>query len=95
MFVKSLLKLHRYRKFDYRPRHFDETKDKFNELRVQKGLESKQSNAVQNLKRSNYRKQWHASRQITSHSGTSLRISIIALILFLISFFVLRYLKFI
>ena len=38
MFLKSLINLHKYRKFDYRPRFYDETREKYDELRVQKGM---------------------------------------------------------
>jgi hypothetical protein len=38
MFFKSLVNLHKYRKFDYRSRYYDETREKYDELRVQKGM---------------------------------------------------------
>ena len=90
MFVKSLLNLHKYRRFDYRPRYSDETKDKINDLRVQKGLEPRNNKPSSFSKSNNLRTQWSDSRKMTSHSGTSFRISIIFAILCIVAYFVIR-----
>ena len=93
MFIKSLLKLHRYRKFDYRPRYYDETRDKINELKIQKGYDSKEVSAASKFKRENKIKSWNSSRKISSSSGSSLRIAIIFVILCFMCYMALRLIK--
>ena len=91
MFIKSLLNLHSYRKFDYKPRYYNETKDKINEIREKRGFEPREFK--ESSKRISFRKHWENSNKLTSPGATSFRISIILFILCLIAYFILRSIK--
>lgn len=84
MFIKSLLKLHSYRKFDYQPRYYNEQK----EQREQR-LENKRL-LRDTEKRISFRKGWHADAKVHSTRSSSFRIAIIAGVLILASYFFLR-----
>ena len=93
MFVKSLLRLHRYRKFDYRPRYSDNTRDKINELKIQKGYDVTEVKPGSKFRREKTIKNWNNSRNITTSSSSSLRIAIIFAILCFVCYLVLRVAK--
>lgn len=90
MFIKSLLKQHSHRTFDYRPRHYDSTRDKINEKRIQKGYDAIESNASSELKRINFRNNIYDSKKFRASGNTSLRIAIIFVILCFIMYLFLR-----
>lgn len=94
MFIKSLLKQHRYRTFDYRPRHFDTTRDKINEKRIQKGFDTIESTSGSQLKRINFRNNIYDTNRQRSSGTTSMRIALIFVILSAICYFVLRFMNF-
>ena len=94
MFIKSLLKQHKYRTFDYRPRHYDTTRDKINEKRLQKGFDPIESNASSELKRMTFRKHIYDSKRLHSNSNSSFRIAIIFVILCFICYIILRFMNF-
>ena len=89
MFVKSLINLHRYRKFDYRPRYYDETRDKFNEIRVQKGMKEYSGDGNNSGKRISFRKK--IDSQKFGSTTSSFKIALIFIILCLASYFLLIY----
>lgn len=93
MFVKSLLRLHRYRKFDYRPRYSSDTKDKIAELRIQKGMESNDMSKATKFKREKKIQSWSNTRNISTSSSSSLRIAIIFSILCFICYIIFRMVK--
>lgn len=84
MFIKSLLRLHSYRKFDYQPRYYDEQKEQ-REQRLQNKRLLRDSE-----KRISFRKGWHAEAKMGSSRSSSFRIAIIAGVLILICYFFLR-----
>lgn len=84
MFIKSLLRLHSYRKFDYQPRYFDEQK----EQREQR-LENRRL-LRDTEKRISFRTGWHAESKMHSSRSSSFRIAIIAGVLILGCYFILR-----
>ena len=96
MFIRSLLKLHSYRKFDYRPRYNQTTRDKFNEKRLQKNLPERnphRETTYESLKENspiNFRKQWGADKRKNSTSRSSLRIAILFVILLGICYYILN-----
>lgn len=94
MFIKSLLKQHKYRKFDYRPRYFDSTRDKINEKRIQKGFDPINSNASSELKRITFRNQIYNNKRHYSNSNSSFRIAIIFVILCFSCYIILRFINF-
>ncbi|HBK83364.1 MAG TPA: hypothetical protein DDZ41_07170 [Flavobacterium sp.] len=87
MFLKSLLRLHSYRKFDYQPRYYNEQKEQREQRLQEKRL------IRDTEKRISFRTGWHAESKMHSSSSSSFRIAIIAGVLILISFFILRSLK--
>lgn len=87
MFIKSLLRLHSYRKFDYQPRYYNEQK----EQREQR-LENRRL-LRDTEKRISFRTGWRADAKVGSSMSSSFRIAIIAGVLILISYFFLRYLN--
>ena len=87
MFIKSLLRLHSYRKFDYQPRYYSEQKEQREQRLLDKRL------LRDSEKRISFRSGWHAESKMHSSSSSSLRIAIIAAVLILTSFFILRSLK--
>jgi hypothetical protein len=93
MFVKSLLRLHRYRKFDYRPRYSDNTRDKINELKIQKGYEVTEAKPGSKFRREKTIQNWNNSRNIVTSSSSSLRIAIIFAVLCFVCYLVLRVAK--
>jgi|AntRauMFilla1563_2_1112583.scaffolds.fasta_scaffold03066_5 hypothetical protein len=93
MFVKSLLRLHRYRKFDYRPRYLDNTRDKINELKIQKGYEVTEVKPGSKFRRESTIKNWNNSRNIATSSSSSLRIAFIFAILCFVCYIILRVAK--
>lgn len=84
MFIKSLLRLHSYRKFDYQPRYYDEQKEQ-REQRLQNKRLLRDTE-----KRISFRKGWHAEAKMGSSRSSSFRIAIIAGVLILICYFFLR-----
>lgn len=84
MFIKSLLRLHSHRRFDYQPRYYDEQK----EQREQR-LENKRL-LRDTEKRITFRKGWHADAKMYSSRSSSFRIAIIAGVLILACYFFLR-----
>jgi hypothetical protein len=87
MFIKSLLRLHSYRKFDYQPRYYNEQKEQ-----KEQRLENRRL-LRDTEKRISFRKGWHADAKMGSSKSSSFRIAIIAGVLILISYFFLRYLN--
>ena len=87
MFIKSFLKLHSYRKFDYQPRFYDEKKEE-----REKRLESKRL-LRDSEKRISFRNSSHDSSNHIFPSYRKFRVAIIAGILMVISYFFMRYLK--
>ncbi len=84
MFIKSLLRLHSHRRFDYQPRYYDEVKEK----RLER--QSKKISFESDSKRISFREGWRKESKLHSTSGTSLRVAIIFGILVLISYLFLR-----
>lgn len=84
MFIKSLLRLHSYRKFDYQPRYYNEQK----EQREQR-LENRRL-LRDTEKRISFRTGWHAESKMHSSRSSSFRVAIIAGVLILICYFILR-----
>ena len=89
MFMKSLIKLHRYRKFDYRPRYYDETREKFNEVRVQKGMKEYSGEGDTSGKRISFRKK--IDTQKFGNNSSNFRIVFIFVILCLAAYLILNY----
>lgn len=89
MFVKSLIKLHRYRKFDYRPRYYDETREKFNEIRVQKGIKEYSGSEKSTGKTISFKKRFDSQK--FGNSGANFRIALIFSVLCLICYLLLKY----
>ena len=87
MFIKSLLKLHSYRKFDYQPRYYDEKKEE-----REKRLESKRL-LRDSEKRISFRNSSYDDANHIFPAYNKFRIAIIAGILMVISYFFIRYLK--
>jgi hypothetical protein len=87
MFIKSLLKLHSHRRFDYQPRYYNEQKEqreqRIEERRILRDTE----------KRISFRTGWHAESKMYSSRSSSFRIAIIAGVLILVSYFTLRMLN--
>lgn len=84
MFIKSLLRLHSYRKFDYQPRYYDEQKEQ-----RQQRLENKRF--LRDTEKSiSFRTGWHAESKMHSSRSSSFRIAIIAGVLILVSYLFLR-----
>ena len=84
MFIKSLLRLHSYRKFDYQPRYYDERKEQREQRLQERKLRETGG------KRISFRNEWRSESKLHSSGGSSLRIAIIAGVLILMAFLVLR-----
>ncbi len=84
MFIKSLLRLHSYRKFDYQPRYYNEQKEE-REQRLENRRLLRDTE-----KRISFRTGWHADAKMESSMSSSFRIAIIAGVLILVSYFALR-----
>jgi hypothetical protein len=89
MFIKSLINLHRYRKFDYRPRYYDETREKFNEIRVQKGMKEYKGDGETSGKRISFKKKFDSQK--FGDNRSNFRIAIIFVVLVLASYLLLFY----
>lgn len=87
MFIKSFLRLHSYRKFDYQPRYFDEKKEE-----REKRLESKRL-LRDTEKRISFRSSSHVDANYGFPTYNKFRIAIIAGILLVVSYFFIRYLN--
>lgn len=84
MFIKSLLRLHSYRKFDYQPRYFNEQKEEREQRLENRRLLRDTEKSI------SFRQGWHAESKMHSSRSSSFRIAIIAGVLILISYFILR-----
>ena len=91
MFIKSLLKQHKYRSFDYRPRHYDTTRDRINEKRLQNGFDPIESNTSSELKRMTFRKHLYDSKRLHADGNTNFRIALIFVILCSLCYIVFRF----
>jgi hypothetical protein len=89
MFIKSLINLHRYRKFDYRPRYYDETREKFNEIRVQKGMKEYSGDGNTSGKRISFKKRYDSQK--FGNNSSNFRIALIFVVLCLAAYFILNY----
>lgn len=87
MFLKSFLRLHTYRKFDYQPRHYDEKKEQREER-----LESKRL-LRDAEKRISFRNSSYDNANFGFPSYSKYRIVIIAVVLIIVCYFFLRYLN--
>ncbi|WP_338409925.1 hypothetical protein [uncultured Flavobacterium sp.] len=87
MFIKSLLRLHSHRRFEYKPRFFDAQKEerdkRIEEKRILRDTD----------KRISFRTGWHAESTMHSSRSSSFRIAIIAGVLVLACFAFLRYIN--
>lgn len=84
MFIKSLLRLHSYRKFDYQPRYYDENKEKREQRLSERRLLRDSPKPI------SFRQGWHKESTYRTSDGSSLRIAIIAGVLVLICYGILR-----
>jgi hypothetical protein len=84
MFIKSLLRLHSYRKFDYQPRYYNEQKEQREQRLENRRLLRDTEKPI------SFRTGWHAESKMHSSRSSSFRVAIIAGVLILICYFILR-----
>ncbi|MBS9768141.1 MAG: hypothetical protein KGV44_11485 [Flavobacteriaceae bacterium] len=70
--------------FDYKPRYYNERKERLNKLEGKyhkNNVENEEDIAIISLSKSNLRGEWKRSKKVVSDRGTTLRIAIIITIL--------------
>lgn len=87
--LPSFFKQNQYRRFEYSPRFYDERKERIEEMRKKYGgKESAEKFSSDNL-RMRMNSEWRNSGSRKGSRGTSMRLVIIMLALFLISYLIL------
>lgn len=90
--ISSFFKKTRYKTFEYTPRYYDEAKEKMKDRydRIQAELDGKDAAFSKDRFRNNLRESWQNNKKTSSPQAKSIvRMLVIAVILILLSYFIL------